>query len=97
MLANDPTAIANAIDPIKQASIHLNTMESFYGQVETRIQSASDYATSHDTQLQTQISQTEDADITSAALQLTQGSTQLQAALQMRAKLPHSSLFDYLA
>ena len=72
-------------------------MESFYGLVQNRIQSASDFASNRDTQLKTDISQTEDADVTSAALQLTQGSTMLQAALQMRAKLPHTSLFDFLA
>jgi flagellar hook-associated protein 3 FlgL len=97
LLSGDTTAIGNAIDPIKQASTHLNSMESFYGQVENRIQTASDFATNRDTQLQAQISQTEDADITSAALELTQGSTQLQAALQMQGKKPHTSLFDYLA
>lgn len=96
LIANDPTAIAAAIDPIKQASAHLNSMQAFYGQVETRIQSAADYASNRDTQLQAQISQTQDTDITAAALQLTQGSVQLQAAMQMRAKLPHNSLFDYL-
>lgn len=97
LLGGDSTTIANAIDPIKQASTHLNSMEAFYGQVENRIQTATDFASNRDTQLQAQISQTEDADITSAAMQLTQGSTQLQAAFQMRAKLPHTSLFDYLA
>jgi len=96
LIANDPTAIAAAIDPIKQAAAHLNSMQAFYGQVETRIQSATDYASNRDTQLQTQIGQTQDTDITAAALQLTQGSVQLQAAMQMRAKLPHNSLFDYL-
>lgn len=96
LMANDPAAITAAIDPIKQASAHLNSMQAFYGQVETRIQSATDYAANRDTQLQAQISDTEDADITAAALQLTQGSTQLQAAMQMRARLPHNSLFDYL-
>jgi len=96
LIANDPTAITAAIDPIKQASAHLNSMQAFYGQVETRIQSATDYASNRDTQLQSQISDVEDADITAAALQLTQSSVQLQAAMQMRARLPHNSLFDYL-
>ena len=40
--------------------------------------------------------QIEDADVTSAALALTQDGTQLQAAFKMRAKMPHNSLFDYL-
>jgi flagellar hook-associated protein 3 FlgL len=97
LLGGNTTTIASAIGSIKQASTHLNSMEAFYGQVENRIQTASDFASNLDTQLRTQISQTEDADITSAALELTQGSTQLQAALQMQAKKPHTSLFDFLA
>lgn len=97
LLGGNATTIANAIAPIKQASAQLNSMQAFYGQVENRIQTASDFASNLDTQLRTQISQTEDADITSAALELTQGSTQLQAALQMQAKKPHTSLFDFLA
>jgi len=94
--SGDPTAVANAIDPIKQASTYLNTMQAFYGGVENRIQNANDYAANLDTQLRTRISQTEDADAVSAAMKLTQSSTQLQAALQMQGKMPHSSLFDYL-
>jgi flagellar hook-associated protein 3 FlgL len=97
LLGGDPVTITNSLDPLKQASTHLNSMEASYGLVQNRIQDATDFASNRDTQLRTQISQTEDADITSAALELTQASTQLQAAFQMRAKLPHTSLFDYLA
>jgi flagellar hook-associated protein 3 FlgL len=97
LLGGNATDIANAIDPIKQASTQLNTMEAFYGQVENRIQNATTYAGNLNTQLQTQISQTQDADVASAAMQLTQGTTDLQAAMQMEGKMPHSSLFDYLA
>jgi flagellar hook-associated protein 3 FlgL len=37
-----------------------------------------------------------DADVTSAAMTLSQGNIQLQAAFQMQAKMPHTSLFDYI-
>jgi flagellar hook-associated protein 3 FlgL len=97
LLGGDATTIANAIDPIKQASTQLNTMQAFYGQVETRILNATTYAGNLDTQLRARISQTEDADVASAAMQLTQSTTQLQAALQMQGKMPHSTLFDFLA
>ena len=95
LLSGDSTAIASAIDPIKQASAQLSGKQAFYGQVENRIQSAQDLADTRDTQLQTGIGQIEDADITSAALQLTKATTQLQAAFQARGKMPHTSLFDY--
>ena len=92
----DTTAIQAALSGIKQASVRLNTEESFYGSVETRIQNAQNYATNRDTQLQTQLSQLQDADVAQAALQLTQSNTQLSAAFQARARMPTKTLFDYL-
>ena len=94
--ANDTAGVTDSIALIKSASTHLNSMQSSYGNVESRIQSATDFAGQYDIQLQTEISQKEDADITSAALEVTQGNTQLQAAFQMRAQMPHSSLFSFL-
>jgi flagellar hook-associated protein 3 FlgL len=93
---NDTAGINSAIPLLKSASGQLNTMQAFYGNVENRIQNASNFASSYDVQLQTQISQTEDADITSAAMELTQANTQLQAAFEMHGQAPHSSLFNYL-
>jgi flagellar hook-associated protein 3 FlgL len=93
---NDTTLINNAIPMLKSASARLNASEAFYGNVEDRIQNASDFANNYSVQLQTQISQTEDADVTSAATELTQGNTQLQAAFEMQGQMPHSSLFNYL-
>ena len=81
---------------LRASSNHLIAEQSFYGTVQNRIQSADNYASSMSVRLQTQLSQTEDSDVTSAALELTQATTQLQAAFQMRAKMPHNSLFDYL-
>lgn len=93
---NDTAGVANAVSLLEAASGHLNSMESFYGNVQTRIQNASSFASSYDVQLQTETSQIEDADVTSAALEFTQANTQLQAAFQMRAQKPQKSLFDYL-
>jgi flagellar hook-associated protein 3 FlgL len=96
LTANDTDAINQAISAVKTASTHLNTMQAFYGTVQNRIQNASDFAGQYDTQLQTELSQKEDADVAAAALEAQQANTQLQAAFQMRAALPHKSLFDYL-
>ena len=93
---NDPTQISNTIASIKSASDHLNYMQSFYGNVQTRIQSATAYAAGYDTRLKTQISDIEDADVTTAAMDLTQANTQLQAAFEMQAKMPRTTLFDFL-
>jgi flagellar hook-associated protein 3 FlgL len=93
---NDTAGITDSITLLKAASEHLNSMQAFYGNVQARIANASDFSEKYDVQLQTEISQKEDADITTAALEMMQANTQLQAAFQMRAQVPHRSLFDYL-
>ena len=93
---NDTAGIGNSITLLQAASVHLNTMQAFYGNVEDQIQNASAYASKYDVQLQTEISNIQDADITSAATELTEGNTQLQAAMEMQGQMPHTSLFNYL-
>jgi flagellar hook-associated protein 3 FlgL len=96
LLANDTAGVTNSTDLIKAASDHLNSEQAFYGSVENRIQNAVSFGQSYDVQLKTEVSQIADADIPSAAMELTQTTTQLQAAFEMEGKMPHSSLFDYL-
>jgi flagellar hook-associated protein 3 FlgL len=96
LLANDTTQITAASASVQLASDHLNTAQAFYGTVENRITDATNYSANYDVQLQTELSQKEDADVTSAALAITQGNTQLEAAFQMQAKMPHTSLFDFM-
>jgi len=93
---NDQTGIANSVSLLQAASVHLNTSETFYGNLEGQIQSASTYASNYNTQLATEISNIQDADIPTAASELTEANTQLQAAMQMEGQLPHSTLFNYL-
>jgi flagellar hook-associated protein 3 FlgL len=93
---NDTAGITNSIPLLQAASVHLNTSEAFYGNVEDQIQNASNFASNYDVQLQTEISNIQDADIPSAATELTEANTQLQAAMEMQGQMPHSSLFNYL-
>jgi flagellar hook-associated protein 3 FlgL len=93
---NDTAGITNAIPLLQAASVHLNTSEAFYGNLEQQIQGANTYASNYNLQLETEISNIQDADIPSAASQLTEATTQLQAAMQMEGQLPHSSLFNFL-
>src|SRR5664279_700732 len=88
LLANDTTQIAAASASLQLASDHLNTAQAFYGTVENRITDATNYSATYDVQIKTELSQKEDADITTAALTVTEGNTQLQAAFQMQAKMP---------
>ncbi|MEI9971445.1 MAG: flagellin [Ignavibacteriota bacterium] len=69
---------------------------SFYGNLENQILNANTYADNYSVQLKTEISNIQDADIPAAASQLTEASTQLQAAMEMQGQRPHSSLFNYL-
>ncbi len=96
LLNNDSAGVSTAQNLIAQASTHLNDAQSFYGNVENQIQSAVTYAGAYSTQLQTQIGDIQDADVAGAATQLTESSTQLQAAFEAQAKTPVNSLFSYL-
>jgi len=92
----DADAVSQTVSALQAASDHLNSMQAFYGNVENRIQDAQTFAGRYDTQLQTELSQKQDADVTADALALTQCQTQLQAAFEMQAAMPHKSLFEYL-
>jgi len=88
--------ITAAINDVQSASAYLNQQLSFYGSTQNRITSALDLAQKFQLQDQTQLSYLQDADVTSLALQLTQQTTSLNAAMAAEAKQPTSTLFDYL-
>jgi flagellar hook-associated protein 3 FlgL len=96
LLANDTAQVTAANASVQLASDHLNTAQAFYGTVQNRITDATNYSANYDVQIKTELSQKQDADITSAALAITQGNTQLQAAFQMQAKMPRTTLFDFM-
>ena len=97
LLNNDQNAVTASTTSLRTASDRLNTSLAFYGATQTRVQDATNFATSYDIRIKTQISQLEDADVVAASLELTQGTTHIQAAFQMEANLPRSTLFDFLA
>lgn len=97
LLANDTAKITAASASIQLASGHLNTAQAFYGTVQNRIADSNNYSANYNVQLKTELSQKEDADVTAAALAITQGNIQLQAAFAMQAKMPRTTLFDFLA
>lgn len=94
---NDTAGVQSALGNLQQASTHLNDMQSFYGVVEDRIQTATSYSSSRDTQLQTEIGSVQDADVTSDAMLLSQANTRLQAAFSAESEAPKSTLFNYLS
>jgi len=96
LLTSDTARITAANASVQLASVHLNTAQAFYGIVQNRITDATNYGANYNVQITTELSQKEDADITAAALAITQGNTQLQAAFQMQAKIPRTTLFDFM-
>jgi len=94
--SGDSNAINTAIGSVKAANDYLNTQLGFYGTAQNRIASSIDLAKKFEVQDQAQLSSLQDADIPAEALQLTQLTTNLSAAMAAQAKRPVTSLFDYL-
>ena len=69
----------------------------FYGAVQNRVDSAVDLSATLETQLKTELSGIQDADLTAAITDLNQASTQQQATLAAEKEMPRTSLFDFLA
>jgi flagellar hook-associated protein 3 FlgL len=89
-------AITNALGEVQQASDQVNQQLAFYGTVQQNLTNATNNAQNLDVNLQTQLSSLDDADVTTDAIELTESNTQIDAALSARAKLPTTTLFDYL-
>jgi flagellar hook-associated protein 3 FlgL len=90
--ANITTAISN----VQAAGDYVNQQLGFYGAAENRITSAIDLAQKFQVQTQTQLSNLQDTDMTSVAVQVTQETTALNAAMAAEGKRPTSTLFDFL-
>ena len=93
---NNVTSVQQAITNIQSASAYLNNESSFYGGVQNTITAANTSASSTLVTLQQQLSNLQDADATSDALDLTSVQTNEQAAMSAEAELKPQSLFTYL-
>ena len=94
--SNNDTAIQTAVSGLDQTGAYLNTQLAFYGNAQDNIAQATNDSQSLQTQLQTQISNLQDADVTSSITELTQEQTQEQAALESESLVPRTTLFDFL-
>jgi flagellar hook-associated protein 3 FlgL len=93
---NDTTGINNSITALQTASTYMNNQLALMGNAQDTLSSALTGNQNQSVQLQTQLSSLRDANMTEAITALTQSQTQLQAALSAQAKMPTSSLFDFL-
>ncbi len=88
--------ITQAIGALQTATGYVNNQTAFYGAAENNVSSSLDLAQKFQTQDQTQLSSLQDANTTTLAVEVTQASTAIDAAMSAEAHKPTSSLFDYL-
>jgi flagellar hook-associated protein 3 FlgL len=93
---NDTAGINASISALQTTSTYMNNQLAFYGTAQDQITTAVNSAQNNTVQLQTELSNRQDADETAAITQLTQAQTQLQAALAAQARTPTTTLFDVL-
>jgi flagellar hook-associated protein 3 FlgL len=93
---NNVPNVQQALTNIQSASAYLNNQSSFYGGVQDTITAANNSASQTIVTLQQQLSNLQDADATSAALDLTSDQTDEQAAMAAEGQLKPQSLFTYL-
>jgi flagellar hook-associated protein 3 FlgL len=94
--SGDPTNITQAVGALQTASGYVNNQTAFYGAAENNVSSALDLAQKFQTQDQTQLGTLEDANTATLAVEVTQDSTALDAAMSAQAHKPTTTLFDYL-
>jgi flagellin-like hook-associated protein FlgL len=96
LINNDTAGVTAAQSSLETASQYLNSKAVFYGSATNRISAATNQLNTENVSLQQQISSIRDTDVVQAAETLVSAETQNQAALEAEAKLPRTTLFDYL-
>jgi len=95
--SNDQAGVQTSVDGLATVAQYMNNQLAFYGTTQDTVASATDYASTQQTELSSVISTLADADTASAILNMTQAQTDEQAALGSYAELSHKTLFDFLA
>ncbi len=97
LATNNTAGVQTALSSLQTASSWLNQQQVYYGTSEQRLAGEQQSVTRQITTIQTSISGIRDANIAQDATDLTQESTDQQAAMAAQAEIPQKSLFDYLA
>jgi|HubBroStandDraft_4_1064222.scaffolds.fasta_scaffold190270_2 flagellar hook-associated protein 3 FlgL len=96
-LQNGSTSgVQTALTNLQAAATHLNDESSIYGASQNNLTAAGNTASLTLVQLQTQLSNEQDADEAQASIDLTQATTDEQAAMSAQAMLKPQDLFTYL-
>jgi flagellar hook-associated protein 3 FlgL len=96
LATNNLNAIALDTADLGTSAQYLNGQQALYGDIQNKVADALTFQTQLNTQLQLQLSNLQDADETSAILEMQKDSIAQQAALQAHAALPQKSLFDFI-
>jgi flagellar hook-associated protein 3 FlgL len=94
--ANDQTAISDQLDSLDQALTQVTNERADVGARLNRLDSTESHWADFKINIQKMLSDTEDLDITQAAMELTAQQTAYQASLSTTAKIIQPSLLDYL-
>ena len=96
LLANDEPAIQAAVANLGTALDHMNEQLAYYGTVQNQIAEANTAADKKILSLQTQIADTEGADLAESILELQNAETHRQAALQAKGQEDRRTVFDFI-
>jgi flagellin-like hook-associated protein FlgL len=96
MEANDRAAVEAAVPTITKALEHLNTQLSFYGVTQQRVEASINLNEKVRLLRKEELSSLQDSDMGEALVQFNMARVHHEAALGARARMPTSSLFDYL-
>jgi len=95
--AGNQANIANDVTALQQASAYVGQQQAYYGAAENRLTAEQTQAANSVTLLQTQIAGIRDTNVAEAATELTQESTDQQAALGAEAEVARQkTLFDFI-
>jgi flagellar hook-associated protein 3 FlgL len=94
---NDQASIATLGNGLATVATYLNQQLAFYGTTQDNVSDATNFATTQQTQLQTQIGNLQDANETAVIEDMTQAQTQLQAALTSKGDVPNTTLFSFVS
>ncbi len=96
LLANDQAGVTAAVGALTAAHDHLGQSLSYYGSIQNEVDDGISDVKTIGLRLITNLSALRDADLTGASIELNDAKLSLDAAFSARAKVPRTSLFDFL-
>jgi len=96
LLAGDQAGVTASVAALKTAHDHLGESLSYYGSIQNEVDGAISDVKTATLRLTTNLSALRDADLVGASVDLNDAKLSLDAAFSARARVPRSSLFDFL-